>query len=68
MKNCLIEDKKSQEIIRTIRGLFEIFKIKTHDEDTGYTLFRHVLTVEEVLKAERLWWFLVLLITNPSIV
>ena len=41
--NCLIEDKKSQEIIRTIRGLLKSFKIKTYDEDTGYGLFRHVL-------------------------
>ena len=39
----MIEDKKSQEIIRTIRGLLKSFKIKTYDEDTGYGLFRHVL-------------------------
>lgn len=43
VENCLIEDKKSQEIIRTIRGLLKSFKIKTYDEDTGYGLFRHVL-------------------------
>ena len=36
VENCLIEDKKSQEIIRTIRGLLKSFKIKTYDEDTGY--------------------------------
>lgn len=40
---CLIEDKKSQEIIRTIRGMLKSFKIKTYDEDTGYGLLRHVL-------------------------
>lgn len=43
VENCLIEDKKSQEIIRTIRSLLKSFKIKTYDEDTGYGLFRHVL-------------------------
>ena len=40
---CLIEDKKAQEIVHTIRGLLKSFKIKTYDEDTGYGLLRHVL-------------------------
>lgn len=40
---CLIEDEKSQEIIRTIRKMLRSFKIKTYDEDTGYGLLRHVL-------------------------
>lgn len=39
----LIEDKKCQEIIHTIRNLCKSFKIKTYDEDTGYGLLRHVL-------------------------
>ncbi|MFQ9345278.1 MAG: hypothetical protein ACLR2O_06515 [Coprococcus sp.] len=43
MEECLIEDKKSQEIIRTIRELLPSFKIKTYNEDTGYGLLRHVL-------------------------
>lgn len=34
IEQCLIEDKKSQEIIRTIRGMLKSFKIKTYDEDT----------------------------------
>ena len=42
-EECLIEDRKCQEIIRTIRGLIKPFKIKTFDEDTGYGLLRHVL-------------------------
>ena len=41
--DCMIEDKKSQEIIRIIRGMLKSFKIKTYDEDTGYGLLRHVL-------------------------
>lgn len=43
VEECLIEDKKSQEIIRTIRGMLKSFKIKTYDEDTGYGLLRHVM-------------------------
>lgn len=43
IEKCLIEDEKSQEIIRTIRGMLKSFKIKTYDEDTGYGLLRHVL-------------------------
>lgn len=43
VEECLIEDKKCQEIIRTIRGMLKSFKIKTYDEDTGYGLLRHVL-------------------------
>lgn len=43
IENCMIEDKISQEIIRTIRDMLKSFRIKTYDEDTGYGLLRHVL-------------------------
>lgn len=43
VEECLIEDEKCQEIIRSIRGMLKSFKIKTYDEDTGYGLLRHVL-------------------------
>lgn len=43
VEDCMLEDKKSQEIIFTIRKLLKSFKIKTYDEDTGYGLLRHVL-------------------------
>ena len=43
VEECLIEDQKSQEIVKTILGLLKSFKIKTYDEDTGYGLLRHVL-------------------------
>lgn len=43
VENCYIEDRKSGEIIQTIRMLCKSFKIKTYDEDTGYGLLRHVL-------------------------
>lgn len=40
---CLIEDKKSQEIIATIKRLVPSFKWKIYNEDTGYGMLRHVL-------------------------
>ena len=43
IEECMIEDKISQEIIRTIRDMLQSFRIKTYDEDTGYGLLRHVL-------------------------
>ena len=43
VEECLIEDKKADEIIGTIRGMLRSFKIRTYDEDTGYGLLRHVL-------------------------
>lgn len=43
IESCLIEDKKADEIIQSIKGLLKSFKIRTYDEDTGYGLLRHVL-------------------------
>ena len=43
IEECMIEDKISQEIIRTIRDMLKSFRIKTYDEDTGYGLLHHVL-------------------------
>lgn len=41
--SCLLDDKKADQIILTIRGMLKSFKIKTYDEDSGYGLLRHVL-------------------------
>lgn len=41
--SCLIENKKADEIIVSIRGLLRSFKIRPYNEDTGYGLLRHVL-------------------------
>ncbi len=41
--SCLLENRKADEIIMTIRELAKSFKIKTYNEDTGYGLLRHVL-------------------------
>lgn len=40
---CMIENRKADEIIRSIRELAKSFKIRIYDEDTGYGLLRHVL-------------------------
>lgn len=40
---CLLENRKADAIIRTVRELLPSFKIKTYDEDTDYGLLRHVL-------------------------
>jgi len=40
---CLLEDKRADAIIMTIKELLKSFKIKTYDEDYGQGLFRHVL-------------------------
>lgn len=43
VEDCLLEDQKAGEIIRSIRQLAKSFKLKAYDEDSGYGLLRHVL-------------------------
>lgn len=43
VEQCLLEDRKADEIILSIRELAKSFKYKTYNEDTGYGLLRHVL-------------------------
>ncbi len=43
IEECILENKKADEIIGSIRELLPSFKIKTYDEDTGYGLLRHVM-------------------------
>lgn len=43
VEKCLLENRKADAIMATIRNLLKSFKIKTYDEDTGYGLLRHVL-------------------------
>ncbi|MBQ9993689.1 MAG: 23S rRNA (uracil(1939)-C(5))-methyltransferase RlmD, partial [Clostridia bacterium] len=40
---CMIEDKKADEIIVTVRKLLPRFNIRTYDEDKGTGFLRHVL-------------------------
>lgn len=43
VQDCLIQDERANRIVRDLCGLFESFKIKVYNEDTGYGLVRHVL-------------------------
>ncbi|MBM6666560.1 23S rRNA (uracil(1939)-C(5))-methyltransferase RlmD [Lacrimispora saccharolytica] len=43
VEDCLIQDERANRIVRELCGLFESFKIKVYNEDTGYGLVRHVL-------------------------
>ena len=43
VEDCLIKDERANRIVRDLCGLFESFKIKVYNEDTGYGLVRHVL-------------------------
>lgn len=43
VQSCLIEDKKADAIVATVRSLLKSFKIKVYDEDSGYGLLRYVL-------------------------
>ena len=62
IEKCLIEDEKSQEIIRTIRGMLKSFKIRTYDEDSGYGLLRHVLVRRGFASGELM---VVLVVASP---
>ena len=43
VEECLLEDRKADQIIGSVRELAGSFKIRAYDEDTGYGLLRHVL-------------------------
>ncbi len=43
VQSCLIEDKKADAIVATIRSMLKSFRIKVYDEDSGYGLLRYVL-------------------------
>lgn len=40
---CMIQDKKADEIIATLRELFSSFRYRPYNEDTGNGFMRHVL-------------------------
>ena len=41
--NCLIEDKRASEIVKTIKLLLNKYHYSIYDEDKNYGLFRHLL-------------------------
>lgn len=43
IEQCIIQDKRADEITATIRDLMKSFKIKPYNEDTGQGFLRHIL-------------------------
>ncbi len=62
IRECLLEDLKSQEIIRSISSMLRSFKIRVYDEDSGYGLLRHVLVRRGFQSGEIM---VVLVLTSP---
>jgi 23S rRNA (uracil1939-C5)-methyltransferase len=62
-ENCLIEDAKANEIIKTICTLMKSFKMKSYDEDSGYGFVRHILIKRGFTSGE----IMVVLVTASSI-
>ena len=60
--SCMIEDKKADEIIVTIRKLLKSFKISPYNEDNGYGTLRHVLVKRGFKSGEIM---VVLVTSNP---
>jgi 23S rRNA (uracil1939-C5)-methyltransferase len=59
---CLIEDKKADEIIVTIRKLLKSFKLKTFDDNRMTGFLRHVLVKRGFLSGE----IMVVLVTGSE--
>lgn len=62
VKECLLEDIKSQEIIRTIQSLLKSFKVTVYDEDRDFGLLRHVMIRRGFASGE---YMVVLVVTSP---
>jgi 23S rRNA (uracil1939-C5)-methyltransferase len=43
IQECMIQDRKADEIIASVRELMKAFKMKPYDEDTGEGFLRHIL-------------------------
>lgn len=43
VEECLLEDRRADAIIKSVRDLAKSFKLKIYDEDTEYGLLRHVM-------------------------
>lgn len=61
--SCLIEDKKADEIILTIRKLIKNFKLTVYDEKKGNGFLRHVLVKRGFATNE----IMVVLVTGTSL-
>lgn len=61
--SCFIEDKRADEIIRTVTELVRSFKISIYNEDSGYGLLRHVM----VRTAHKTGQIMVVLVTASPV-
>lgn len=43
LEKCIIQDRRADEIISSIREIMKTFKIKPYNEDTGQGFLRHIL-------------------------
>lgn len=43
IEQCIIQDKRADEIIATVREIMKTYKMKPYDEDTGQGFLRHIL-------------------------
>ena len=59
---CLTQDKKSDDIIKTIRELAKSFKYKIYADDTEYGLLRHIVIKRGIVTGEIM---VVLVLTSP---
>lgn len=62
VSECMLEDKKSQEIIATVKGLLKSFKIQVYDEKSRSGLLRHILVRRGFVTGEIM---VVLILTSP---
>lgn len=62
VKECMLEDKKSQEIIGTINSMLKSFKIQVYDERSHSGLLRHILVRRGFETGEIM---VVLILTSP---
>lgn len=63
VENCLIEDKKADEIILTIRNLVKSFKLTVYDEKNSKGFLRHVLVKRGFSTGE----IMVVLVTGTNV-
>lgn len=63
VENCMLEDKKADEIIFTVRKLLPKFKLTAYNEDTGKGFLRHVLIKRGFATGE----IMVVLVTGTNI-
>ena len=60
--HCLLRDKKTEEILETIKVLSKSFKYKIYAEDTGYGLLRYIVIKRGMVTGETM---VILVLASP---